>query len=73
MVRTNAGPAAILSATPRRGSMQLKVLTAKRNRHTLETMADYSFEQGLTRRKMPLDELFVSVFQGRKRGDKFGV
>lgn len=44
-----------------------------RNRHTLETMAGYSHEQGLTRRKMPLDELFVSVFQGRKRGDKFGV
>ena len=44
-----------------------------RNRHTLETIAGYSHEQGLTRRKMPLDELFVSVFQGRKRGDKFGV
>jgi 4,5-dihydroxyphthalate decarboxylase len=44
-----------------------------RNRHALETMAGYSHEQGLTRRRMPLDELFVSVFQGRKRGDKFGV
>ena len=44
-----------------------------RNRHTLETMAAYSHEQGLTRRKMSPDELFVSVFQGRKRGDKFGV
>jgi len=44
-----------------------------RNRHTLETMAGYSHEQGLTRRRMPPDELFVSVFQGRKRGDKFGV
>ena len=44
-----------------------------RNRHTLETIAGYSHEQGLTRRKMPLDDLFVSVFQGRKRGDKFGV
>jgi 4,5-dihydroxyphthalate decarboxylase len=43
------------------------------NRHTLEVMAGYSQEQGLTRRRMPLDELFVSVFQGRKRGDKFGV
>jgi 4,5-dihydroxyphthalate decarboxylase len=44
-----------------------------RNRNTLETLAGYSHEQGLTRRRMPLDELFVSVFQGRKRGDKFGV
>jgi 4,5-dihydroxyphthalate decarboxylase len=40
---------------------------------TLETMAGYSHEQGLTRRKLPLDELFVSVFQGRKRGEKFGI
>jgi 4,5-dihydroxyphthalate decarboxylase len=44
-----------------------------RNRRTLETIAGYSHEQGLTRRKIPVDELFVSVFQGRKRGDKFGV
>jgi 4,5-dihydroxyphthalate decarboxylase len=44
-----------------------------KNRHTLETLAGYSFEQGLTRRKMPLDELFVSVFQGRKRGDEFRI
>jgi 4,5-dihydroxyphthalate decarboxylase len=44
-----------------------------RNRRTLETMAAYSHEQGLTRRIMSPDELFVSVFQGRKRGDKFGV
>jgi 4,5-dihydroxyphthalate decarboxylase len=44
-----------------------------RNRVTLETIAGYSHEQGLTRRRMPLDELFVSVFQGRKRGEKFGV
>ncbi|MBW8826391.1 MAG: DEAD/DEAH box helicase [Acidobacteria bacterium] len=35
VVRTHAGPAVVLSATPRRGAMQLKVLTAKRNRHTL--------------------------------------
>ena len=44
-----------------------------RNRHTLETIAGYSFEQGLTKRLMPLDELFVSVFQGRKRGDEFRI
>jgi 4,5-dihydroxyphthalate decarboxylase len=45
----------------------------ERNRHTLETLTGYSLEQGLIRRKIPLDEMFVSVFQGRKRGDKFGV
>jgi 4,5-dihydroxyphthalate decarboxylase len=44
-----------------------------RNRHTLETIAGYSHEQGLTRRRLPLDELFVSVFQGRKRGDEFRI
>ena len=44
-----------------------------RNRHNLETIAGYSHEQGLTRRKLPVDDMFVSVSQGRKRGDKFGV
>jgi 4,5-dihydroxyphthalate decarboxylase len=44
-----------------------------RNRHTLETMSGYSHEQGLTRRRIPVDELFVSMFQGRKRGDKFQI
>ena len=45
----------------------------EKNRHTLETLAGYSFEQGLTGRKWPTDELFVSVFQGRKRGDEFRI
>jgi 4,5-dihydroxyphthalate decarboxylase len=31
----------------------------------------YSHEQGMIRRKIPLDELFLDVFQGRKRGDEF--
>ena len=44
-----------------------------RNRHTLETVAGYSYEQGLTQRKWTPDELFVSVFQGRKRGDEFRI
>jgi len=35
---------------------------------TLETLARYSFEQGLTKRLIPLDELFLDVSQGRKRG-----
>jgi 4,5-dihydroxyphthalate decarboxylase len=42
-----------------------------RNRHTLETLAGYAHEQGLIRRKPLLDELFVEVFQGRKRGLEF--
>jgi ATP-dependent RNA helicase HelY len=33
--RRNAGPAVVLSATPRRGAMQLKVLTARKHRLTL--------------------------------------
>jgi 4,5-dihydroxyphthalate decarboxylase len=44
-----------------------------KNRHTLETLAGYSHEQGLTKRKWPVDELFASVFQGRKRGEEFRI
>jgi 4,5-dihydroxyphthalate decarboxylase len=44
-----------------------------RNVKTLETLAGYSFEQGLTRRPMPLDELFLDMSQGRKRGDEFRI
>jgi 4,5-dihydroxyphthalate decarboxylase len=39
-----------------------------RNQVTLETLARYSYEQGLTPRLIPLDELFLDVSQGRKRG-----
>ena len=44
-----------------------------RNRHTIETLAGYSHEQGLTKRRHTADDLFVSVFQGRKRGDEFRI
>ena len=44
-----------------------------RNRTTLETLVGYSHEQGLIRRLIPLDELFVSVSQGRKRGDEYRI
>lgn len=44
-----------------------------RNLHTLKTLAGYSHEQGLTRRLWAPEELFVSVFQGRKRGDEFRI
>jgi 4,5-dihydroxyphthalate decarboxylase len=45
----------------------------ERNRHNVETLAGYSHEQGLTRRLLSADDLFVSVFQGRKRGDEFRI
>ena len=38
------------------------------NRHNLETLVGYSHEQGLISRRIPLDELFLPVSQGRKRG-----
>ena len=39
-----------------------------RNRHTMETLAGYSHEQGLTARQVPLDELFLDISPGRHRG-----
>ena len=39
----------------------------------MNTLAGYSHEQGLTRAQWTADELFVSVFQGRKRGDEFRI
>ncbi len=44
-----------------------------RNRHTIETLAGYSHEQGLTKKRHTADDLFVSIFQGRKRGDEFRI
>ena len=43
------------------------------NRHTLETVAGYSCEQGLVRSKPSLDDLFVDVSQGRKRGHVYRI
>jgi 4,5-dihydroxyphthalate decarboxylase len=45
----------------------------ERNRNNIETLAGYSHEQGLTQRRMSADDLFVSIFQGRKRGDEFRI
>jgi 4,5-dihydroxyphthalate decarboxylase len=45
----------------------------ERNTHNLETLVRYSHEHGMIRRKMPLDELFLSVSQGRKRGEEFRI
>ena len=39
-----------------------------RNQATLETLARYSYQHGLTKRLIPLDELFLDVSEGRKRG-----
>jgi 4,5-dihydroxyphthalate decarboxylase len=44
-----------------------------KNRKTLEMLAGFSHEQGLTRRRLSLDELFLPVFQGRKRGDEHRI
>ena len=44
-----------------------------RNTTNLETLITYAHEQGLISRKLGLDELFIDVFQGRKRGDEFRV
>jgi 4,5-dihydroxyphthalate decarboxylase len=41
----------------------------ERNRKTLETLVGYSYEQGLISRRIPLDELFLDVSEGRKRGE----
>ncbi len=45
----------------------------ERNTKTLEMLASFSHEHGLTKRRWALDELFVNVFQGRKRGDEFRI
>ena len=42
-----------------------------RNLHNMDTIAAYCHEQGLSRKKFGFDDLFTSVFQGRKRGDEF--
>ena len=42
-----------------------------RNAKNLEALIGYSYEQGLINRRIPLNELFLSVSQGRKRGDTY--
>ena len=43
----------------------------ERNRHNLDTYLGYFVEQGLTRRRFTVEELFLSVDQGHKRGADF--
>ena len=45
----------------------------EKNVNQLTKMVQYSHEQGMLSREIPLDELFLSVDQGRKRGDEFRV
>jgi 4,5-dihydroxyphthalate decarboxylase len=47
-------------------------LTGK-NPKNLETLVGYSHEQGLIRRRPALEQLFLSVDQGRKRGGEFRI
>lgn len=43
------------------------------NEGQLTKMVAYSHEQGMIKRNIPLDELFIDVNQGRKRGEEFRV
>src|SRR5476651_2407427 len=43
------------------------------NRHNLETLVAYSYEQGLIKQKASLDQLFLNVSQGKKRGVEFRI
>ena len=43
----------------------------ERNRRNLDTLVGYSHEQGLIKRRIPLEELFLDMSQGRGRGDEF--
>jgi 4,5-dihydroxyphthalate decarboxylase len=43
----------------------------ERNLKTLTTLVGFSHAQGLIKRKMPLDELFLDMSQGSRRGDEF--
>jgi 4,5-dihydroxyphthalate decarboxylase len=41
---------------------------SERNANNLNTLIGYSYEQGLIGRRIPLNELFLNISQGRKRG-----
>jgi 4,5-dihydroxyphthalate decarboxylase len=43
------------------------------NRHNFATLVRYAFEQGLISRDIPVDELFLPIGQGRKRGEEFRI
>jgi 4,5-dihydroxyphthalate decarboxylase len=41
----------------------------QRNSKNFERLVSHSFEQGLIKRRLPLDELFVNVSEGRNRNE----
>jgi 4,5-dihydroxyphthalate decarboxylase len=41
----------------------------ERNRNNFERLATYSVEQGLSKQRLPLDELFLNVSEGRNRNE----
>jgi 4,5-dihydroxyphthalate decarboxylase len=41
----------------------------ERNRNNFERLVTYSLEQGLSKRRLPLDELFLNVSEGRNRDE----
>lgn len=43
----------------------------EKNENQLKILVGYSHDQGMIKREIPLDELFIDVSQGRKRGDEF--
>ena len=43
------------------------------NRHNLQTLVSYSHEQGLIKKKAELEQLFLNVTQGSKRGVEFRI
>ena len=45
----------------------------ERNRKTLENMVNYSYEQGLVKNKPTIEDLFIDIGQGRKRGEEFEI
>ena len=44
-----------------------------KNRKNLETLVRYSHEQGLIKKRPALEQLFLNVDQGRKRGGEFRI
>ncbi|HEY7999569.1 MAG TPA: hypothetical protein VIE87_12165, partial [Pseudolabrys sp.] len=44
-----------------------------KNRKNLETLVGYSHEQGLIKKKPTLEQLFLNVSQGQKRGVEFRI
>ncbi len=45
----------------------------EKNRKILETLVGYSHEQGLIKKRPTLEQLFLNVDQGRKRGGEFRI